>query len=72
MDCSCWPLLEELNAEQVFMDMQHSLVSGEKSDDPLSPGYVPKLFAHTWSPAKKKAVGDMSRYRSDLTSMHTH
>ena len=38
-------------------------VSGEKSDDPLSPGYVPTLFAHTGSPVKLKAVGDMSRYR---------
>ena len=37
-------------------------VSGKKSDDPLSPEYVPTLFAHTGSPAKRKA-GDMSRYQ---------
>ena len=38
-------------------------VSGEKSDNPLSQGYVPTLFAHTGSPVKWKAVGDLLRYR---------
>ena len=41
-------------------------ISGEKSDDPLSPGYVRMLFAYTGSPAKWKAVGDLSRYIEEV------
>ena len=41
-------------------------ISGEKSDDPLTTGYVPMLFAYTGSPAKWTAVGDLSRYIEEV------
>ena len=37
-------------------------VSGSKSNNPLSPDYVPSVFAHTKSPAKQRAVEDIERF----------
>ena len=38
-------------------------VSGAKSNDPLSPDYVPSVFDHTKSPVKRRAVEDLERFR---------
>ena len=37
-------------------------ISGCKSDDPVSPDYVPSVFNYTKSPRKRKLVKDMERY----------
>lgn len=37
-------------------------VGGFKSNDPLSPAYIPSIFVHVDSPVKKKAQQDMARY----------
>ena len=37
-------------------------ISGSKSDDPLSPDFVPTLFSHLKSPVKRKAKRDLVRY----------
>lgn len=42
-------------------------VGGKKNDDPASPAYVPTLFDHVKSPAKRKAVSQLARY--ERTSM---
>lgn len=37
-------------------------VSGKKSEDPLSPDYIPSVFAHTSSPVKRKRRSDLVAY----------
>ena len=37
-------------------------LSGIKSNDPLSPNYVPSVFCYTKSPVKRKLASDMERY----------
>ena len=37
-------------------------VTGAKSDDPLSPDFVPTLFSHVESPIKRMAKRDLVRY----------
>ena len=37
-------------------------ISGRKSNDPVSPDYVPSVFSHIKSPMKRKLVKDMDRY----------
>ncbi len=37
-------------------------VGGLKSNDPLSPAYIPSMFVHVESPVKRKAEQDMVRY----------
>ncbi len=38
-------------------------ISGSKSNDPLSPDYVPSVFAYASTPLKRKAVEDMARFK---------
>lgn len=43
-------------------------VGGRKSDDPTSPAYVPSLFDHIKSPAKRKAERQLARYEHTIVS----
>ena len=38
-------------------------ISGAKRDNPLSPDFVPTVFAHVESPVKRKATQDLARYK---------
>ena len=37
-------------------------MGGKKNDDPASPAYIPTLFHHVKSPAKRKAMRQLDRY----------
>ena len=37
-------------------------VGGAKSNDPLSPAYIPSIFIHVETPVKRKSERDMIRY----------
>jgi len=39
------------------------LVAGQKSNDPLSPDYIPTIFGHTKSPRKRKMAGVYRQYK---------
>ncbi len=43
-------------------------ISGAKSSDPLSPDYVPSVFAHIRSPVKRKLGEDLKRYERTVVS----
>ena len=38
-------------------------ISGSKSDDPLSPDYIPSQFEHVASPAKRKRKNELEAYK---------
>ncbi|KAG9328039.1 hypothetical protein JZ751_016891 [Albula glossodonta] len=44
----------------VLMKIEHV---GRRSDDPLSPDYVPSWFAHTTTAEKEKSMAAMRRYK---------
>lgn len=46
-------------ADITFVDL---FIPGQKSEDPLSPDYVPSIFAHTKSPAKRRAQDIVKKY----------
>ena len=47
------------STEHTWLCSAH-FISGQKSNHPLSPDYVPPVFAHTKSPVKRKLVADMN------------
>ena len=47
--------------EHLWLCSEH-FVSGEKSNDPLSPDYAPTIFQYVSSPLKRKKAKDLSRY----------
>uniref|UniRef100_A0AAV2MQM7 DDE Tnp4 domain-containing protein n=1 Tax=Knipowitschia caucasica TaxID=637954 RepID=A0AAV2MQM7_KNICA len=49
-------LLHERRVNEHFLQ-------GQKSDDPLSPDYVPSVFAHTKSPARRRAVQSLEKFK---------
>ena len=47
--------------EHIWLCSAH-FISRQKSNDPLSPDYVPSVFVHTKSPVKRKLVEGMHRF----------
>ena len=60
MDCGCGSQNWE-PTEHTWLCSVH-FFSGKKDNNPLSPDYVPSLFSHIKSPAKRKLEKGMERF----------
>ena len=61
LDCSNQQKGLAAYTEYTWFCSKH-FVGGKKNDDPASPAYIPTLFHHVKSPAKRKAMLQLDRY----------